>query len=554
MGWLGATLQERGLMIVDYPPSASERLAFIQGLMALLPASARPDLTFSTQRHEKIMTRARMVFAGRGITTGRWVIDWAARAAPGDEVYSQSYVKRLLELWDGDVPALLRAIDQMDAFAVTHTERSLQSSLAVAAERHDLDTRIQAGERLPPEALKTVLRDVPPKGDLKRTYAEQLMRYALQTRDADAALIVARLMDADPQLDQALQERLSRELELNPDVVYAFLRARVAAEQNEPWTLRLRAAALASLRVAILDGDAETLVNWLKLIAREPASYELGEVLHNGILASLDRARTDPELARALLVLAIRRDPPALEVMLADQSLIDSLPNALGKALRAYEGDPLALLQNYGAEVFLVALARAAEAKRGNLFTPSALEQVWTFYTGAASAIVPPAYTAERIVTLLVDQQPVWLSAGTLETLIMLLLRERRDELFFKLPPQLSAEKDFLRLLIGGMNRSGRGAAEFMPMVTQLIASDSLTPQNAVDLYIGLLDGSEWSRADLPVMSQLARALQQNPGVTVSTDVLWHLAHAAADAKDEQIGRVAARRLTADFESIEDDE
>ena len=50
---LGAALHERGLMIHDFPADTEARLALIRGLMALLPAHARPDLTFSTNRHEK---------------------------------------------------------------------------------------------------------------------------------------------------------------------------------------------------------------------------------------------------------------------------------------------------------------------------------------------------------------------------------------------------------------------------------------------------------------------------------------------------------------------
>ena len=101
-------------------------------------------------------------------------------------------------------------------------------------------------------------------------------------------------------------------------------------------------AALASLRVAILDGDAETAINWLRLVAREPASYDLGEVVHYGILSAQERARSEPDLAQALILLAVKRDQAALEMLLADEALLAAVPNALGVALRNGEGDPLA--------------------------------------------------------------------------------------------------------------------------------------------------------------------------------------------------------------------
>jgi len=433
MGWLGAALHERGLMVADYPGDTSARLGFIKGMMALLPANVRPDLTFSTDRHDKTPTTARVVFARRGVTTVRWISDWADRTIPGDEAFTHPYVKHLLSLWNGDIGALISAIDQMETFEIALTDRSLQTSLAAAAQRHELDARIQTGERLPVEALKTVLRDVPPDGDLRRAYAEQLMRYAIEQRDAEAAVLVTRLMDIDPVLEEQLSVRLNRELSLQPDAVYAFTRARVSVESDDRWRFRLKAAALASLRVAILDGDAETVINWLKLIAREPASYGLGDILHNGILAAQERARRDSDLAKALLILAIKRDAAALETLLADEDLIHALPSTLGRALSEADGDPMAVLGQYGAEVFVVVLARGAQHKQSDLFTPSVIEQIWKYFVGSAACNVPAAYTPDKVINALIDQQPMWLNSAALETLLMLALRDQRDDVFFKL-------------------------------------------------------------------------------------------------------------------------
>ena len=433
MGWLGAALHDRGLMIADYPGDTAARLAFIKGMLALLPTSVRPDLTFSTHRHDKIATPARVVFAKRGIVTMRWISDWADRTIPSDEVFNHPYVKRLLSLWTGDIGALITAIDQMDAFELQVTDRSLQATLAAAAQRHELDARITAGDKLPVEALKTVLRDVPPDGDLRRAYADQLLRYAIEQRDVEAALLVTRLMDIDPVLDEQLATRLNRELALQPDGVYAFVRARVAAEPEDRWRFRLKAAALASLRVAILDGDAETVANWLKLIAREPATYGLMEVLHNGILAAQERAHRDPDLAKALITLAMRRDAAALEMLLKDEALLKALPDTLGRTLREAEGDPLAVLQQYGPETFVVVLARAALHKHGEMFTPSVIEQIWKYFVGSVACNVPAAYQPDRVITALTDQQPAWLNQTALETLLTLALRDQRDDVFFKL-------------------------------------------------------------------------------------------------------------------------
>ena len=113
------------------------------------------------------------------------------------------------------------------------------------------------------------------------------------------------------------------------------------------------------------------------------------------MLSAQERAHTEPELAQALILLAVKRDPAALEVLLADEALLAALPNGLG--LRAPQrGGQIrsSLLQAYGVEVFLVVLARALAARQPMLFTPEAVEQLWTL--AAAGGANGSAASAER--------------------------------------------------------------------------------------------------------------------------------------------------------------
>ena len=140
---LGASLHERGVLIQDFPEDTDARLALIKGLLALLPARVRPDLTFTTNRHEQTLTQARVGFAPSAIVTGRWVANWATGTFPGDDLPAIPYVERLTALWTGDIPAFLSAIDQMDTLAASAlTNRNLQNRLTVIAERHALDAQI----------------------------------------------------------------------------------------------------------------------------------------------------------------------------------------------------------------------------------------------------------------------------------------------------------------------------------------------------------------------------------------------------------------------------
>lgn len=570
---LGAALHERGLMIHDYPADTDDRLSVIRGLMALLPAQARPDLTFSTNRHETTMTQARVVFAPATIVTGRWLANWQTRAFPDDDSLESPFIRRLNELWQGDLGAFLSAIDQMGSIASAQViaNRNLQNSLTVMAERHALDAQIAAGKPVAPEALKAIMKDIPPEGELKRLYAERLLRHALEARDADAALVVARAMDEDPELDRVLYDQLQTDLDTQPDAVYSFARTRLSAgisasnnaggssaggEGEDRWAHRLQVAALESLRVAILDGDAETAINWLRLLAREPASYDLGDFVHHGILAAQARARTEPDLAQALVLLAVKRDPEALETLLADDDLLAAISNGLGAALRRGEGDPLALLQAYGAEVFLVALARALDAQNPSLFTASSMAQLWALYaTNAPSGSANlGAYNSAYIISAIITRSVAWLPADALETLLAHMLHDRRDDLSHQLVHSVAQRPDSLPIIVGAISRSERTDSESLALIAQMIAVGDLTQQDAVDLYVGLLGAWEWRPSALEIMEQLARAIQQHAHLTLQPEVIWNLLAVAGDMKQEFITRVALRRLTADLQTLEDEE
>jgi hypothetical protein len=550
---LGAALHERGLLIYGFPGDAEARVRLVQGLMALLPAHVRPDLTFSTNRHEQTSTHARVVFAERTVTSGRWVADWEAQTYPPAEAQTSPYIQHLQSLWTGDIDSLLEQIETMNAITAPLNERNLQNTLSVIAERHALDARVKAGENVPIDAVKTALKEPPPSGDLKAAYATRLLRHALETRDADAALLVANLMDDDAALDDLLYGLLNDALETEPDAVYAFIRARLSANLDDRWLDRLRTAALASLQVAITDGDSETVLNWLRLLAREPAAYGLSEIVHNGILAAQPRARGDEELARGLVVLAIRRDPAAARALTDDSELMAILPNNLGRALRDFDGDPAALLEAHGVETLLAALARAAQVRRPAMFTPMAVEQVWSAFTGAqpVSAIIKPA--PDQIVTGWINDGPGWLPAAAIDTLLTLALRDRRDDIFHQLIHPLASREDLVSLLSNALWRSGRSVNDVLALIGQVIAVGDLSQQGAVDLYITLLDVWEWKREYLPLMAQLARTVQQAPALTVSDDVLWQLLAVAAEAREELIARVVVRRITAELETMDED-
>jgi hypothetical protein len=406
------------------------------------------------------------------------------------------------------------------------------------------------------DLLKQIMKTDPPADERRRRYAERLLVYALETRDADAAQIAAAVMDADGAADAALWSRLEAELHTQPDAVYAFIRARLGEGGDAParWLTRLRAAGRASLQVAISDGDAETVLNWLRLIAREPAAYDLGELLSQGLMAARDRAVADPMLARGIVALAIKRDADAAQQFLGDQALLAALPNHLGTGLRDCTGDALAILQAHGAEVFSTVLARAARAAKPEMFTPAVVEQVWALFRGGGSLNYLPGHAPADIAAEWAQTGASWLSDEALRTLLLLALRDREDDYFLALARRLSGQDRFLSLIADAFIGAERGANDALTLINALLTSGDLSQQAAVDLMALLLSAWDWSRAALPMMSAVARIAQAHPQVSAPAEVWWRLLEIAAELREEPLGRAALRRLTAELDGVEDDD
>jgi hypothetical protein len=423
-------------------------------------------------------------------------------------------------------------------------------------EGESLGHSAEPDENLPVETLKAAFQDETLTDDeQRRDYARQLLLHALHDRDTEAGNLVAHAMDQDPDLDEWLEALLNDTLHEQPDAVYAFVRTYLAAEFNPRWLLRLKLAAMYSLRVAISDTAPETIINWLTLIAREPQTYELNDVLHYGILAAQSRTHEDGELARQLVTLAAKRDPASLDALLQDQKFLDALPNNIGRVIRDYAGDPLILMQNKGVEIMLVGIARALHAGAGTMFTPPVMNRLWELYSSgqAAAPGLPAMYQPEAIIQELIANGIHFLSNDALQTLAGLMLEGGRDDLLLTLFEQEDARTILLPLLFDLLDHSGRTISDQLALIARMVNAGYVPPQQAADHYGVMLEQVE-NEDDIPLLTQqLARTLQQYSTVNVTPEVLWNLLNLAAQTKDEMVARVVVKFLLMEAKNIENE-
>jgi hypothetical protein len=556
---LGAALHERGLLIRGYTPELDARLDLVQSLMMLLPQIVRPDMTFATQVDDS--GRARITFSKDAQDSVRWTADFSGETPllpPLDEVRSP-YINALESIWTGDPRHFAGELRAMELIHIRYPDgKSLNDALSIIAERYMQDKEVMTGGNVPMEQVKAALNNasIPTAPELRARYAELLLDQALNNRDAEAASLVTRLMDEDPSLDFILNRRLEEALETQPDAVYFVIRAHLV--QSEPingrWLPRLQNAAFHSLRVAIGDSETETLNSWLRLIVREPAAYQLGEVLQVGILSAQERARTDGELGAQLLIFTAKRAPNTVETLLNDPLFVSALPEAFSSAVRDYDPDALRGLLSQGRQLYLIVLSRAATIPQAaRAFSPETIDQLWAMRADEQAAPMPDSYQPSHLFSTLLSETFMWLPVEGATRFVTLILTNQEDIQFSSRVHEVirrAQERDQM-VLPNALHQSQLPVDSLQSLIAGAINAGVLTQQAMVNLYLQLLDLKGWQRPALPLAEAVARSLQQNHALTLPAERVWRLLQTAADLRSDQIARVMTRRLTADLEKIE---
>lgn len=554
---LNAAISSERLLITQHEGETAERTQIVRGLMALLPAQIRADLTFSTYTPSVTDTiKARVVF-GTAKQTTRHVVNWAeARAATLHDVTWSPYIELLAGLWRGNVAALLDMIDELDPLAERLPgKRDTITMLTDITGRHLLKARVQAADgAITTDDIKGALREPERIPEAWRAlYADTLLHHALENRDTEANSMIANQMDMNPDLDADLQNRMNAMLDETPDLVYVFMRQRLSEGISPRWQRRLQNAARHSLSVAISSQDTALIASWLRLLAREPEKFQLDEILHDGMLQSVPQAKQDSAFALDLLVIAARFAAPVLDELLADEELINALPQPFPAAFLSYDRDALAELQSQSTSLFLAGMMRAAQAQAGAAFEAGALERIWQMDKGEAKYNENAPYTPHAILQVCAETGAAWLPSSAIETLLTAVLAEKDEDLFPRLTKQLARRGVLGVHLSGALIRSGSDVSSALDTVSMLVAGDKLTAADAVAVYVTLLEAWGWNAETQPIMETAARLMMQNPDISVATAMLNRMLDAAAALRDEPSARAAALRLLRKLQG-EDDE
>ena len=546
---LGAIVHERHLLIRNFPMDLAQRIDLVQGLRMLLPSAAAMRMSFTSYCTSLTNSTPLLAFSDRIDDTNRWVFDWNESHVIS-AVLEHPYIQLLQSQWNNDISDLITYIKPMDILSLSFIhDDHFEHTLVNLTERFTLDQEVRQGESVETEAMILALGDdAPPQGRLRYKYIEKLLQNALNNRDTVAGKRVAQELNRDSNLEESLSSVFDEMLESQPDTVYVFIRNRLNNfGVDERWLPRLKIAATQSLDVAIDEGDISTLASWLELIAREPQTYGLDEVLKQGILDAQARAREDGELGIRLILIAARRVPEILDTLYQDDELMSALPNNVSTALRYNNVESLELLVDEKPEYFLLALSHAIQTSDEQLITLPTVRKLWSLYLADDTINLPQMYQPQFLIRSIGAQSSNQMTDTAIDGLLGAIIEANDNDLFIALVTHLANRGILFPRLSIQLQTHHQSVDQVLTLLNWVADIENILPKDITSTYFDMLDFWEWDVSTQPMIESLARSLFQNPSLPIASRHLWKILETCSTLKLESPARVAMNRLLQQF-------
>ena len=543
---LSALIAERHLAFAGFPQDFMARLELVAGLQALLPGKIAERISFATHAPVSFQHAPQLTFADSA-NSDDFLVEWGAPLTY-EAAKTHPYLDLLRSLWQGDAQALAQELQQLDSL-VDDADSGLAAALAAVTSRYRLDKQVAESSEVETAALLAAVDGgAPPTGELRPVYFAHLLHNALHKRDRAAGRRVAEEMASDPQLQERLLRDLDTMLDNQPDAVYVFIRNRLIDQGiDRDWIARLQAAARSSLDVAIQDGDGGTLARWLELLAREPQSYELSDILRDSMLAARSRAYADGELGMQLILIAARRFPDLADESCRDERLLAALSEPRRLALQSPSAAHLAALGDQDAGTFLLALLRGLQSCDEPLVALAVARRLCSLENADERISLSAEYQPGALIWQLMTQSSHLLTDDALDYLFARLVAGDDLELTAKASEHLAERQQLFPRLTRTLERAALPLDKLIAIMNGVAGIKSAPPQALVDAFFSLLDHYHWDAQAQRMMEALARLLAKHPEAQAPDRHLWKLYESCRALQLEVGCRVAVSQLLREY-------
>lgn len=314
---LGAVIHGVRLYITNAPPDADQRVAFMQGLLGLLPTSARFGVSFATHTLPDTQIDAQVRFFEGVPPPDVTAFDWAMKQVSG-HVVRDDYSRFVMSQLRLDAELVIQRNNAMAAIAGWRLNQGddLAKSLGYAALRLKVDSALRDNQPVNKEDVARILMEDPTlSDDLQVKYALHLLRLGLAMRDLSAATPVAILLRGNDKLEKAVLAELNNELSAeSSQFIYSTLirwMNNALGPQGFRWVDLTHRATLTHLQRAAQSGDTDTVNTVLRELQEAGITLQIDELTPKLIKLILPLSYVDAQTAENLFLLGVRYLPHA---------------------------------------------------------------------------------------------------------------------------------------------------------------------------------------------------------------------------------------------------
>ncbi|MFN8372984.1 MAG: hypothetical protein U0694_08910 [Anaerolineae bacterium] len=332
------------IVVQKAPLDLAQRVGFVEGLLAMLPASARFGVTFTTFVQPNSKLEAQIRFTD-GAPDGAMIFDWQSGTLSGKDAEDDyaHFIISQLRLDAGLVIEQTSVLTNIASWRIKRGDR-LSDALKYAAYRLKVDDALRNGQPVEAEDVSKILVEDPTLSeDQKRLYSLHLLSFALALGDMSHALPVAISLRQNPELEREVLVQMANALrEGKTQLIYETLFDWLedpAGPQGMKWVELLHRAALIQLDSLVKSGDSAEVNEVLARAVRSDAAVSMNKILPKMIELSLPLTTRDAALALNVMGLAIQyMDNEGLRQLLAARPFRAALPRQVELFAMALEG------------------------------------------------------------------------------------------------------------------------------------------------------------------------------------------------------------------------
>jgi len=336
---LGGVVRGTPVIIQGAPPDLTQRVQFIQGLLSLLPSSARYGVSFSTHSQPNNDNDAQIRFYSDDVPpTDATVFNWTRKQMHGvsnDDPYSHFIISQLRL----DTELVIQRNNAMTAVAGWRFNLGdkLSDALGYASQRVRMDEAIRNSQPVDKDEISRILAEDPTlSNELRALYAGHLVKFSLAMRDMSHADPVAMLLREDPQLERTIWRQMEQSLNegqgwLLHETLIKWI-TNPLGPQGQDWVDLTHRAGLSRLKKLVDEQDVEGISDFLKDLQLADESLHVERIIQPVLRFALPMSG-DAQIAENVFLLALKYlEPDAFKRLMNQDKFRERLNPAIIRA------------------------------------------------------------------------------------------------------------------------------------------------------------------------------------------------------------------------------